>query len=81
MEPPCRYAGSAVELVFSRMSICRPSHPWDTSNMISVVTLGSGCFMVFAFLCAAKPGARRRKCNEDMGLKVYWVPMKGKQTI
>lgn len=37
--------------------------------------------MVFAFLCAAKPGARRRKCNEDMGLKVYWVPMKGKQTI
>lgn len=38
-------------------------------------------FMVFAFLCGAKLGARHRKCNEDMGLKLYWVPMKGKQTI
>lgn len=37
--------------------------------------------MVFGFLCAAKLGARHRKCNEDKGLKLYWVPMKGKETI
>lgn len=38
-------------------------------------------FMIFAFLCAARLDARHRKCNEDMGLKLYWAPMKGKQTI
>lgn len=41
VKPPCRYGGSAVELLFTRMSICRTSHAWDASNILSVVTLGS----------------------------------------